>query len=562
MEYRERQLWKGTVERTDWLPGVFAGAGQAIFAETLEGVIVLWNDAAERLLGYMKSEILGKSSSLLVPTDRTEEANNFRSLLDAGEHSLSIDTIRVSRDGNPVDLALCISSVRHADGTLLGIATIAQDRTEQRHAQEALMHRAMHDPLTGLPNRGLLRDRVGQALLQARRTQTSAALLLMDLDHFKEINDSMGHHVGDLVLRQVASRLRAVLRDTDTVARLGGDEFVVVLPSTNMAGAISSQRKIQAALGVPFNADGKRITSSATIGIALFPQHGDDVDTVLVHADTAMYAARRDRLPFSLYDPARDPFNADRQSLIGELRHAIRHGELLLHYQPKASIRTHDVHHLEALVRWQHPRHGLLPPSDFIPLAEQAGLIEPLTRWVLQAAAHQCAAWRRAGHRVTVAVNLSVSSIHSPNLVDTVASALRTARLEPSGLQLEITESMLIANPERAMTVLTMLHNTGVKIAIDDFGTGYSSLAYLRQLPIDAIKIDRSFVSEMTTNNNDAVIVRSVIDLGHNLGLEVIAEGVETEDVWDMLRSHGCDLGQGNYISPPVSADDTVLSIH
>ncbi len=424
-------------------------------------------------------------------------------------------------------------------------------------ANEELTYQALHDALTDIPNRTLLHDRLQQAIHAAKRERKSVALMMMDLDRFKEINDTMGHHSGDLVLQAVAARLRGTLRQSDTVARLGGDEFAMVLPGIgNKDTAIKAAQKILNAVQAPLVLEGRHLDIGVSLGIALYPDQGEESGLLMQRADVAMYAAKRNKSGYAFYDAEADRYSADRLALQGELRHGIEHDELLLYYQPKIDFHSGHTSGLEALVRWQHPRHGLMFPDDFIPLAERTGLIKPLTVWVLQEALRQCCTWHRNGLPLTVAVNISASNLQDPHFPEIVATALATTGAEPAWLELEITETAIMKEPAVAIDAIGKLNHMGVQLAIDDFGTGYSSMAYLKKLLVAKIKIDKSFVMDMNTNNNDAVIVRSLIGLGHNLGLSVVAEGVESEEVWDQLKVLGCDSAQGYSMSHPIPPDE------
>jgi diguanylate cyclase (GGDEF)-like protein len=424
-----------------------------------------------------------------------------------------------------------------------------------RQQAEVNEHQALHDALTNLPNRTLFHDRVGQALAIARREHIPVAVMIMDLDRFKEVNDTLGHASGDELLMQAGVRLRAALRESDTVARLGGDEFGVLLPRVvDSAAATSVARKLRKALEEPFTIHGLALQIEASVGIALYPDHGDDVHSLLQRADVAMYVAKEQPGGCEIYAKDRDDYSPDRLTMLTELRRAIDQGELVLHYQPKAELRSGEVKGVEALVRWSHPVRGLIPPDDFIPLAQKTGVIVPLTFFVLNEAIRQCRTWQLEGVDLSVGVNLSARNLLDVHLPDTVGELLGRWEVPPSLLELEITESTILADPIRAMHVLSRLSGMGVRLAIDDFGTGYSSLAYLKRLPVDELKIDKSFVQGMEENENDAVIVRSTIDLGRNLGLRVVAEGVETAEAWSRLVALGCDVAQGYYLSRPVPA--------
>jgi diguanylate cyclase (GGDEF)-like protein/PAS domain S-box-containing protein len=419
---------------------------------------------------------------------------------------------------------------------------------EQRHA-------ALHDALTGLPNRVSLQNQL-QVAYQAVSADHSRsfALMILDLDRFKEVNDTLGHHVGDVLLQQLGRTLEGAVRATDLVARLGGDEFAVLLPSTDAVGAVVVAKNLVHALEDPFLLEGHPIAVDASIGIAIAPEHGRDADTLMRCADVAMYQAKRSGVGVALYTAADDIHRPDRLALLGELRTAIDNGELLLHYQPKLDMHDGSLVGVEALVRWLHPQRGFLPPMEFIPLAEQTGLIYPLSQWVLDAALKQHQAWANMGMYVPVAVNLSRRTLHDPQMPEMVATLLDRWNVAPGALVLEITESGLMADPQRATENLMQLRNRGVRISIDDFGTGYSSLASLKNLSVDELKIDRSFVQAMATDASSRAIVRSVIDLADALKLRAVAEGVEDRDTWDVLAALGCEVAQGYFLSRPVAA--------
>jgi diguanylate cyclase (GGDEF)-like protein len=416
-------------------------------------------------------------------------------------------------------------------------------------------HQALHDALTNLPNRRLFRDRVHQAVVIGKRTGMPVGVMILDLDRFKEVNDTLGHHIGDLLLQQVGTRLQSTLREGDTIARLGGDEFAVLLPTVaGEEAAAQVARKIVQVLEEPFTLKGWNFDIEASIGIAMFPDHGTTVDALMQRADVAMYLAKESRAGYELYHADRDRHSPRRLALLGELRRGMDEGNLVLHYQPKADMRTGAIRGVEALVRWEHAEHGLIPPDEFIPLAEHTGLIRPLTLFVLDEALRQCRAWQDDGLRLGVAVNLSVRNLYDPSFSDEVSALLDKWRIEPYLLELEITESVIMADPLRATGVLARLSALGVGLSLDDFGVGYSSLAYIKRLPVTEIKIDKSFVMNITNDESDALIVRSTIGLARSLGLRVVAEGVETEDSWARLVALGCDIAQGYYLCRPRPA--------
>jgi len=424
-----------------------------------------------------------------------------------------------------------------------------------RRQMEEIEHRALYDQLTGLPNRTLFRDRLQQLILVARRERSAAAVMLVDVNRFKEINDALGHDVGDVLLQSLGERLRGEMRASETLARLGGDEFGVLCMATPEEAEHVAER-LHTALHAAFVVEGIPLEVGVSIGIAAHPAHGEDADTLLRHADVAMYLAKEIHLDTAVYNAEQDVNDAARLALAGELRRAIEGEELVLHYQPKAELDTGRITGVEALVRWQHPERGFIPPNDFVPIAERTGLIKPLSRYVLAAALRQCGKWRAGGLDLRVSVNLTIPDLLDLELPDLIGRLIREENVRPDQLELEITESTILSDPFRVSQVLTRLNEMGFRLAIDDFGTGYSSLAYLRRLPVQTIKIDRSFVIDMCESPSDATIVRSTIDLGRNLGLEIVAEGVETQEAWDALQTQGCTLAQGYLISKPLPAEE------
>ncbi len=417
-------------------------------------------------------------------------------------------------------------------------------------------HQALHDTLTGLPNRKLLLTKVGEAMKDAGPTDHHVGLFLLDLDRFKDVNDTLGPHVGDELLTHVAERVASVLRPGDAVARLGGDEFGVLLPVVrDQEMAYEVAERIRIALAQPFVFNDVSIDLEASIGIALYPDHAAQADALMQRADVAMYRAKETRSGIETYDADRDPHSTQRLSLFGQLRRAIEDGELVLHYQPKVDLTTGQVAGVEALVRWQHPERGLLSPDTFVPLAEQTGLMKSLTASVLEQALRQTAVWSDAGLQIRMAVNVSARDLHDDTFCARVSEALNRTGVPASFLELELTERVVMADPERALENLTALSRLGVRLSLDDFGTGYSSLAYLRRLPVTEIKIDKSFVLRMDVDDEDATIVRSTIDLAHGLGLRVLAEGVETAETWQRLSDLGCDAAQGYFLSRPHPAN-------
>ncbi len=442
----------------------------------------------------------------------------------------------------------------------LGLAIAFVVIRNANNQADSLQHQAMFDSLTNLPNRVLFADRLQQTTLIARREKRAFGLFAMDLDRFKEINDTLGHHIGDQVLQHVAACTRKCLRESDTVARMGGDEFTILLATvSDLDGAIAVAKKILKAIGEPFLIAGRNLEIDASIGVVVFPQHGDDPDALLRQADAAMYTAKQAQSGYRVYSQDLGHGADDRMALQSELRQAIINNELVLHYQPKIDFSAAQVSGVEALVRWQHPSHGLMAPDKFIPLAEQTGLIKPLTKWVLKTALRQCEEWYRAGISLSMSINVSAISIQDPEFPGQMEKMLEDFDVPVSRIELEITETALMSEPVRAVECIRKLSALGFQIAIDDFGTGYSSMAYLKELLVAKIKIDKSFVKDMASNHSDAVIVRSTVELGHNLGLKVVAEGVEDQAAWDSLKDLGCDSAQGYYMSRPLPSADFLV---
>ena len=419
---------------------------------------------------------------------------------------------------------------------------------------EEIEHQALHDSLTGLPNRVLFHDRIETALANARRTGGRAAVLLLDLDGFKEINDALGHASGDQLLRELAVRLRGTLRDTDTIARLGGDEFGVVMPAGSADDVLETATRIHVAVDEPFEIGGLSLHVKTSVGGVLYPDDASDADTLVRFADVAMYAAKRNRTRIELYNPAADVSSRESLSLGSELRRALEAGDIVAHYQPKVEVSSGRVVGAEALVRWDHPERGIVLPSQFLPVVQKAGLMGSLTALVLQGAAAEAAAWSRDGLDLGVAVNVDVDALLDPAFPRRVAEVLEETGLAPELLTIELTETSLMADPVRAGYVARELSSVGVRLSIDDFGTGYSSLGYLTALPLAELKIDRSFVGRMTESPIDMVIVRTILDLGSNLDLSVVAEGIESTKAREMLVELGCGLAQGYEFGSPMSA--------
>jgi diguanylate cyclase (GGDEF)-like protein len=430
---------------------------------------------------------------------------------------------------------------------------LVKDITPLENQTKAFKDKSFIDNLTGLPNRMLFCKRLKETLPIMSEKQQSLIVLIIDINGFKEINNTLGHSVGDKMLCKLAKRLPNHLRSFDTFARLGGDEFGLILPHANLVQAKYIAERLLEAISEPFKIEEQLLRVSASLGIASYPEHGKDQETLIKHADVAMYMAKRQQDAYIVYDPAKDNHSVERLTLMNDLRQTIEQQlpDLSLHYQPQLDLESGKVKSLEALVRWDHPKYGRLNPDDFIPAAEETDLMGPLTQAVLNMALKQCAAWQNQGIKLTIAVNLSANNLQDAELPNWINQRLNELKVSPKLLRLEITETVIIADPKLAKKVLFALKDLGIQIAIDDFGTGYSSLSYLRQLPVREIKIDKSFVMTMEKNENDAVIVHAIIELAHNLGLKVVAEGVEDQTTQDMLANWGCDIIQGYHLSKP-----------
>lgn len=498
----------------------------------------------ERLGRHFEAQ--GIHDAMAVPIHGSDGADVVGQLL-VGNHLGDVRTFEES------DLKLLETLATHA-GVALEKGTLIDSLARQAAQNE---FQAQHDALTGLYNRAFFHDRV-TSMIEKVGDDGMLAVLLMDLDRFKEINDTLGHHIGDLLLVEMASRLSASMPRGATVARLGGDEFAILLPSIEgLATATHAADELVARMKTPFDLEQLTLDVDGSIGIALYPVHGVDADTLMQRADVAMYLAKENHRGYEIYASDRDQYSPSRLALVAELRAAIDDDELEVWYQPKVDLMTREILGAEALVRWNHPRNGMMPPDEFVSLAEHTGLIGPMTELVLDHALERCRHLRRAGRPdFKVAVNLSVRNLMDSTLPQLVSKLLLKWSLPADALQLEITESTIMADPIRAITTLSSLKRMGISLSIDDFGTGYSSLSYLKRLPVAEVKIDRSFVMGMSTDENDTVIVRSVIDLARNLGLEVVAEGIETQEAWDHLVTLGCRIGQGYYLSRPLRADE------
>ncbi|HZR47238.1 MAG TPA: EAL domain-containing protein [Candidatus Manganitrophaceae bacterium] len=542
-------------ESSQLLQTVVHASPLAIIVIDREGIVRMWNPAAQRTFGWSEQEVLG-SPLPIIPADRRKEFDANLEAVIQGKRFVNVALRHQRKDGALIDTHLSAALIRNPDGAVVGVMAFIADVTEQKRSEATIRRMAYYDSVTDLPNRASMRDRLQQAILAASYENQSACLLFINLDRFKEINNALGHHRGDALLQQVGPRLRTVLSQDDLIARVGGNEFAVLLPLADRKRATATAGEILKALEKPFLVEGVPMIVGCSIGIALSPDHGGNPDALFQRADIAMYFANENKTGYTVYSPEADQNSPRRLVLLGELQDAMRENELFLVYQPKIDLKSGRITGVESLARWNHPQYGVIPPDQFIPTAEHSGLIKPLTQWGAKIALDQCRSWDRAGRTLSMAINLSVRNLEDQQFPELMAEWIERSGVAPSQLELEITEGALMVNPRHAMEILTRLNKMGIRLSIDDFGTGYSSLAYLKKLPVHQLKIDKSFVIDMATNEEDAIIVRSTIELSHNLGLQVVAEGVETEEVLKRLVALGCDEAQGYYISRPVPPEE------
>ncbi len=537
---------------------VFESTNEAILVTDANNNILAVNDAFTDMTGYTFDEVRGRNPRLLASGEHDAEffRKMWKSINKLG--SWQGEIIDKNKSGRNFYKHLSINTVRNGQDIVTHYVSISSDISARKEYDKNVHSLAYYDVLTGLPNRTLLRDRLGQLIVTSHRDKTQFALLFLDLDRFKYINDSMGHSVGDKLLQSVAIRLQECVREGDTVSRIGGDEFVLLLREIDEHGVSLVADKLLKSLATPFNLNGQEISTYASIGIALYPLHASDSDVLMKNADAAMYNAKENgRNNYKFFKPEMN-FRANQVFLMEkDMRVALDQDQFMLVYQPQVDLASGEVCGAEALIRWKHPEKGLVPPVDFIPVAEETGQIVQIGEWVLRTACWRFATWQKQGlPHIPVAVNLSIRQLRQPNLAEVVESVLKETGLEPKYLELEITEGIMMGDPKAAMEFLARMRKLGVQMSIDDFGTGFSSLSYLKNLPVNKLKIDQSFVRDIDTDQSDAAIIRSIISLGHRLEMSVIAEGVETLEQLDFLRLRGCDEVQGYYFSRPLAADD------
>ncbi len=534
--------------------------GDAVICTDIAGNISFLNAAAEKMTGWPALEAKGKPGTevlrILDSRSRQAIADPMEQAIESNQTGhLPLDTVLVRRDGTTVQVEDSAAPIHDRDGQVTGAIIVLRDVSQARTLVLQMAHSAQHDALTGLPNRTLLNDRINKAIAISTRHHRKTAVLFLDLDNFKHINDSLGHHVGDRLLQSVARRLVECVRGGDTVSRLGGDEFVVLLAEVeSMDEAASAATRMLRAVASVHSLDHHELQVTTSIGVSFFPADGEDAEALIMNADTAMYQAKENgRQRFQFYEPTMNIRAVERQALELGLRGAIAGREFELHYQPKVNLATRAVVGAEALLRWTHPVRGSVTPREFIPVAESCGLIQQIGAWVLRQACAQAQAWRGAGlPAITMAVNVSANEFRDETYLENLLATLAETGLDPNSLELELTESVMINRVESTISILKSLRDKGVKVVVDDFGTGYSSLSYLRNFPVSAIKIDQSFVRQIGTEGEDSAMVTAVIGMARSLNLRVVAEGVETQEQLRFLRYHRCDEAQGHYFGWPV----------
>ncbi len=547
-------------EREERFRSLVQNAADLITVIEADTTVLYQSPSIQSLLGYTPDEIVGRKLSELVhPDDIAQILLFLRDAMSEPEHPASSEARLRHRDGSWRHVEIVGADRRH-DPSVAGFVLNTRDVSERKQLEEQLRHQAFHDPLTNVANRARFGDRLEHSLARAKRQAKPVAVIFMDLDNFKSVNDSLGHHTGDSLLVAVAERLREVVRPGDTVARLGGDEFAILLDDATLEEAERVAQRILQRLRTPYHLAERDMVIGASLGIAIGEADVTDADTLLRNADVAMYVAKdHGKGRYEVYEHKMHSTMIERLELLGDLHHALEHGEFVVHYQPTVVLRTGDIVGMEALVRWRHPKRGLLLPEQFIQLAEETGLIIPLGRWVLEEACRRMQDWHTrypSDPPWTIAVNVSPRQLQQATFVEDVAEVLRTSGLTATSLILEITETSMMADVASTMPRLTQLHELGVRIAIDDFGTGYSSLSYLRQFPVDIIKIDKSFVTTAEDRGTQRELARTIVELGRSLGVDIVAEGIEDSDALADLQSLDCDLGQGYYFARPVEPEE------
>jgi diguanylate cyclase (GGDEF)-like protein/PAS domain S-box-containing protein len=542
-----------------YVHAVLANVNEGIIVIGEGGVIISFNTAAEKIFAYSANEIINQNFSKLISEENLELSGKYYKYSDTRQetpaYGVPMEMVGLRKDFSAFPLELKTTRLKIKNRVLY--ITSARDISDRKEAEQRIRYMASHDALTSLPNRTLLQDRIEQTLIHNHRRKLQAAVMFIDLDKFKLINDTQGHDIGDALLKEAAARLVAEVRSEDTVARQGGDEFIILLSTIKNpedAGVIA--QKLLNSFIRPFNIRGKELHISASIGIAIYPDDGESMDLLMKNSDIAMYHAKESgRSNFQFFSDKMNAVAADKQALSNDLRHAIARDELFLVYQPVVDMLSGEMSGMEVLLRWQHPVNGLISPLKFIPLAEESGLILTIGEWVLRTACRQLLDWQQQGYKVPrLAINLSAKQFRQKSLADTIACILRESGVQPHFIGIEITESMLVHNIEDVVDTLLKLSKMGLEISIDDFGTGYSSLSYLKRFPINKLKIDKSFIDDISTHADDAAIVKAIIAMAHGLKMKVVTEGVENQAQLDFLRMHGCEQYQGYLFCKPLPA--------
>ncbi len=561
---RDITVRKKSEEQMRLTAKIFENSHDSIIITDTDGTIISVNPAFTRITGYSAQEAVGNNPRILNSGKQGKEfyAGMWGDLVKKGYWNGEVWNRR--KDGASYAGRLSISALRDETGKVTHYVGATSDITEFKLAQDRVRHLAYYDQLTGLPNGSLMRDRVNQLISSSQRDRREFSLIFIDLDNFKNVNDSLGHHVGDLLLQTIAGRIRAAVREMDTVARMGGDEFVVVLPDVGADGAQQVARKIIGQVTNSFGIGLHRITMTTSAGIGVFPKDGGDIESILKNAELALYRAKaKGKNDFAFFTEEMNTLAIERMRMESDLRNALLNEDLVLYYQPQVAMATRQVIGMEALVRWPHPTLNMIPPDQFIAVAEESDLIIQLGEWTIHEACRQMRQWQRNGlHILPVAVNISAKQMRHADFYDSVESALRKAGLESKYLELELTERAMMTDMDRSLEVMNRVGGMGVKFSVDDFGTGYSSLAYLKHLPLDKLKIDKSFVQDIAIDENDREISNTIIQLAHGLNLSVVAEGVETQQQMAILLGQGCDSAQGYLFSRPLPSHEVAAFLH
>jgi diguanylate cyclase (GGDEF)-like protein/PAS domain S-box-containing protein len=535
---------------------IVESSSDAIFSVSLDGVITSWNRGAGNVFGYSASEILGRQIFTIIPPERYDERSRILQTIMSGEQLQHFETTRIRKDGSQIFVSITTSPLLNADGDIVGNSVIARDVTERRKMEEIIKHQAHHDTLTDLPNRQLFMDFLALEMAQARRDETKLALLFLDLNGFKQVNDTLGHSCGDLLLQEVAHRLKDCIRESDSVARLGGDEFTVLMPALGHTDDVGTVlRKILGVFETPFMLDDAVVEATTSIGICMFPDDGECGEELMKKADIAMYAAKGSgKNSYQFYNAEINSRTIKRQKMESLLHQAVGRGEMELLFQPQVCSNTRGIIGAEALLRWRHPEQGLLTPDQFLAVAEDSGAIVPIGEWVIRNACDQARIWNEKGYPLSVSVNLSNRQFHQPNFIEKTALILAETGLMPHQLEFDITEKTIMTDVDFSLRSMQVLAEMGVALAIDNFGSGSSSLHWIKKMRTHKVKIDKSFVINMMCEPDDLAVVNAVIAMSHNLNMKVAANGVETEEQLSVIQQSGCDQLQGYVISKPLQS--------